>query len=200
MVLGCWTAYGQRKVYAAEIPRSKASAESVTAQAEAAASAIEGSTPPDWQVERWLNSPPLHVRELRGKVVLVRWWTAGCPYCSHTAPALRHFFDRYSSRGLAVVGIYHHKEEGPFNPKLYEETAQRYHFAFPLAFDPEWRTFKSWMRDRHGKPVNTGWTSVTFVLDKKGVVRHVHPGGEYIEGDPAHQKLTSVLEELLAER
>jgi hypothetical protein len=50
-----------------------------------------------------------------------------------------------------------------------------------------------------GKPVNTGWTSVTFLLDKKGVVRHVHPGGQYVKGDTAHQKLTSMIEQLLKE-
>src|SRR5262245_46755329 len=55
----------------------------------AAIEALVGTTPPEWQVERWLNSPPLTLAGLRGKVVLVRWWTAGCPYCSATAPALR---------------------------------------------------------------------------------------------------------------
>lgn len=176
--------------------RSQAAA----AQAEkAAAKALEGSTPPDWDAERWLNSPPLRLADLRGRVVLVRWWTAGCPYCKTTAPALRGLHERYNSRGLVIIGMYHHKEKEPFDPKVYEQTAKEYGFKFPLAFDPEWRNFHRWMRDPQGNPVDTGWTSVTFLLDKQGVVRYVHPGGEYVEGDRAHKQLTAVLKRLLKE-
>ena len=164
-----------------------------------ATKAIEGTTPAEWQAERWLNSSPLHLADLRGKVVLVRWWTANCRYCRTSAPALRQWHERYSPQGLVVIGMYHHKEPGPFDPKVYEQTAKKYRFKFPLAFDPEWRTFHSWMRDHEGKPVDTGWTRVTFVLDKKGVVRHVHPGGSYVEGDADYKTLTAVLQQLLAE-
>ncbi|WP_394823012.1 redoxin family protein [Pendulispora albinea] len=167
-----------------ETPSPRASAEE----------SLQGDKPPEWQPTRWLNSPPLRLAELRGKVVLVRWWTAGCPFCSASAPALRRFHAEYGPKGLVVVGMYHHKDEGAFEPRVYEDTAKRYGFTFPLAFDPEWRTLKSWL---HG--VDTGWTSVTFVLDKEGTVRHVHPGGQYVEGDPAHAKLRTVVEQLLAE-
>ena len=162
-------------------------------------SALIGTTPPEWQAERWIGSPPLTLASLRGSVVLVRWWTAGCPYCSTSAPALRAFHETYGPRGLKVIGIYHHKESTPFDPRVYEETARKYQFGFPLAFDPDWRTLESWLRDRNGKPVSTGWTSVTFVLDKHGVVRHVHPGGSYVEGEPAHAELRATIERLLAE-
>ena len=60
------------------------------------------------------------------------------------------------------------------------EMAKEYRFTFPLAVDIDWRTLKSWARDAQGHEVDTGWTSMTFVLDKKGIVRHVHPGGEYL--------------------
>jgi peroxiredoxin len=161
--------------------------------------ALVGTKPPEWQVERWMSSPPLTLASLRGSVVMVRWWTAGCPFCSATAPALRHFDKTYAPRGLHVVGIYHHKEETPFDPAVYEETAKKYGFTFPVAFDPDWKTLGSWMRDRDGKPVDTGWTSVTFLLDKKGVIREVHPGGQYVEGDPAYAELQQTIERLLAE-
>jgi len=159
-----------------------------------------GTTPPEWRAERWLNSPPLTLASLRGSVVLVRWWTAGCPFCSASAPALRELHRSYADRGLHVIGIYHHKEDTPFDPKVYEDTAKKYGFTFPIAFDPDWRDFHSWMRDPKGQPVDTGFTSVTFVLDKRGVVRHVHPGGQYVDGDPSHKQLQAVIERLLAER
>jgi len=165
----------------------------------AAIAALVGTTPPAWQVERWIGSEPLELAKLRGNVVMVRWWTAGCPFCSTSAPALRHFDKTYASRGLRVIGIYHHKETTPFDPKVYEDTAKKYEFTFPVAFDPEWRTLHSWMRDANGRAVSTGWTSVTFLLDKRGVIRYVHPGGSYVEGEPAYEELRTTIERLLAE-
>lgn len=165
----------------------------------AAVAAILGTTPPAWQAERWMNSAPLELASLRGSVLLVRWWTAGCPFCSTTAPALRAFDQTYGPRGLRVIGMYHHKEATPFDPAVYEATAKQYQFTFPIAVDPEWRTLESWLRDRTGQAVSTGWTSVTFLLDKRGVVRHVHPGGSYVAGEPGHDEMRSMIERLLAE-
>lgn len=170
------------------------------ARAAKAAASLIGIEPPEWHAEHWLSSPPLQLAGLRGSVVLVRWWTAGCPYCSATAPALRTFHQSYADRGLRVIGMYHHKEDTPFEPKVYEETAKKYGFTFPVAFDPEWRTLESWLRDANGNAVDTGFTSVTFLIDKKGVIRYVHPGGQYVKGDAAYAELQDTIERLLAEK
>lgn len=180
-------------------PAAASSAAQRTAKEREAVAALIGTTPPEWQLERWISSPPLSLASLRGSVVLVRWWTAGCPFCSATAPALRSFHRSYAERGLQVIGVYHHKEDTPFDPKVYEDTAREYEFTFPVAFDPDWRAFEAWMRDRNGTKVETGWTSVTFLLDKHGVVRHVHPGGQYVDGESAHGEMTAMIERLLAE-
>jgi len=165
-----------------------------TSAEEEAAARLVGTRPPEWRASEWLNTPPLRLRDLAGKVLVVRWWTAGCPYCSASAPALRHLDDKYRSRGVVVIGMYHHKEEGPFDGAVYRDTAKKYGFRFPLAVDRDWRTLKSWLGD-----VNTGFTSVTFVLDRKGVVRHVHPGGEIVDGAPGARKIHDVIEALLRE-
>ena len=69
-----------------------------------------------WGVRDWINSGPLTLEELRGKVVLVRWWTApGCPFCEASAPALNEFSQRYGDRGLVVIGFYHHKSPTPLS-------------------------------------------------------------------------------------
>ncbi|HEY1694338.1 MAG TPA: TlpA disulfide reductase family protein [Polyangiaceae bacterium] len=161
---------------------------------QAAADALVGETPPEWQTERWMNTAPLRLADLRGKVVLVRWWTAGCPFCSDTAPALRRFDHDYAARGLVVVGLYHHKGAEPFDPRVYEDTARQYGFTFPVAVDPSWSTLKGWL---HG--ADTGFTSVSFLLDRKGVIRRVHPGGQYVEGDADYAKMKATIEQLLAE-
>jgi peroxiredoxin len=183
----------------APAPASSTNASERDAKAREAAAKLVGTTPPEWKAERWLGSSPLTLAGLRGKVVLVRWWTAGCPFCSATAPSLRTFDKTYGPRGLAVVGMYHHKEETPFDPKVYDDTARKYEFTFPVAFDPEWQTFHAWMRDAGGATVDTGWTSVTFLLDKHGVIRHVHPGGSYVAGEPAYAELEAMIERLLVE-
>lgn len=177
---------------------SKAPA-ATTSGPDAAIAALVGTTPPGWKAERWMNSSPLELEKLRGSVVLVRWWTAGCPFCATTAPTLRKLDATYGPRGLRVIGMYHHKEETPFDPKVYEETAKKFGFTFPVAFDPDWHTLESWLRDRDGKAVSTGWTSITFLLDKHGVIRHVHPGGSYVEGEPGYDQMRAAIEKLLAE-
>ena len=156
-----------------------------------------GTTPAEWRVEGWLNSEPLQLAELKGKVVLVRWWTApACPYCKATAPALNEFYRTFHRRGLEVIGFYHHKSDGPLDPDAVVKYAKKFGFKFPVAVDPDWRTLKRWWLD-------TGdhhWTSVSFLLDRKGVIRHIHPGGQYVKGDQAYREMKAKIEELLAEK
>jgi len=179
----------------ASVAPGKAKASVYDREEQAAVDALVGTTPPEWNVERWMNSPPLTLAGLRGKVVLVRWWTAGCPYCSASAPALREMHRDFGPRGLVVIGMYHHKDAGPYDPRVTEKTAKEYGFTFPIAFDPDWRTFHAWMRD-----ADPGWTSVSFLLDRKGVVRWFHPGGTYKEGDAAYAELRRTVTTLLQEK
>ena len=155
-----------------------------------------GTVPSEWEATSWRNSPPLTLAGQRGKVVLARWWTAGCPYCEATAPALREFDRNYRERGLVVIGFYHHKDEGPLDEAVVDQTAAKYGFVFPVAVDPEWRTLDRWWQPREK---NRRATSVSFLLDKHGVIRHVHPGGEYAKGDPAYDAMKSKIEALLVE-
>src|SRR5262249_22296769 len=100
--------------------------------------------------------------------------------------------ETYGPRGLVVVGMYHQKDGGPFAPDVYRDTAREYGFTFPVAVDAGWHTLESWLRG-----VETGWTSVTFILDRKGVVRYVHPGGQDVQGDRAYAAIEQVVERLL---
>ena len=161
-----------------------------------AADALVGTKPPAWELGDWMNSPPLTLEDLAGKVVLVRWWFGpGCPLCSGTAPALNEFHARYKDKGLVVVGFYHHKADAPFDPAAVKRAAEEFGFRFPIAVDPGWKTLKRWW-------LATGdrrWTSVSFLLDRRGVVRHVHPGGQYAKGDRDYDALKAKVEELLQE-
>ena len=156
-----------------------------------------GQNAPEWSGLTWLDSEQRSLEKLKGKVVLIRWWTAPhCPYCRATAPALNEFHQAYRERGLQVLGFYHHKSSEPLSPAVVQQHAQRLGFEFPIAIDPQWRTLKQWWLDRGEER----WTSVSFLLDRHGVVRHIHPGGEYVKGDADYATLKAKIEELLAEK
>jgi peroxiredoxin len=151
----------------------------------------------EWQFKDWMQSEPLTLRGLEGKVVLVRWWTApGCPFCAATAPALNEFHQRYKDRGLVVIGAYHHKARTALDLAQVRRSVKELGFAFPVAVDRDWQTLKRWWLDGRKR----AWTSVSFLIDRRGVIRHVHPGGQYVRGDKAYAALQARIEELLQER
>jgi thiol-disulfide isomerase/thioredoxin len=139
-------------------------------------SELIGTRPSELAVTDWLNSPPLTLSQLRGRVVLVRWWTGPeCPYCRASAPYLARWNERYAARGLTVIGIYHHKSPEPLTNARVASLARAYGIRFPVAIDPGWRTLRRWWLDRDERR----FTSVSFLLDREGRVRWIHPGGEY---------------------
>src|SRR5262245_12777239 len=86
---------------------------------------LVGTRAPEWELTDWVNSTPRTLKDQRGKVVLVRWWTGdGCPFCAATAPALNTFHSRYSPRGLVVVGVYHHKGTGPLKTEAVKQSVR----------------------------------------------------------------------------
>ena len=105
--------------------------------------ALIGIRPSGWTARDWINSEPLALEALRGKVVLVRWWTApDCPFCEASAPALNDFWRRYGSRGLVVVGFYHHKSSKPLRLATVKTQSRKFGFEFPVAIDPDGKTLR----------------------------------------------------------
>src|SRR5688572_8212813 len=68
-----------------------------------------GTPAPPWQFERWVRGRPVRLDQLRGKVVLLRWWTEGCRFCASTLPALERIRTRHERDGLVVIGVFHPK-------------------------------------------------------------------------------------------
>jgi peroxiredoxin len=151
---------------------------------------------PPWQVSQWFNSPPLSLEQLRGKVVFVRWFMGpSCPMCSGTAPTLRALHERYGDKGLAVIGMYHHKEQTPLDPRQVEGWIKHYGYQFPIAIDKDWTTVRKWWLDRHDR----SFTSVSFLIDKAGVVRRVHLGGLLAPDGDDIAAINADVERLIAE-
>jgi peroxiredoxin len=160
-------------------------------------SSIAGKTAPAWELPTWFNSKPLHTTDLKGRVVLVRWFMSSeCQYCSATAPSLVALHDAYEPEGLTIVGMYHHKSESPLVVENVRELVQdHYGFKFPIAIDDDWKTLKRWWLDAHPE----SWTSVSFLVDRKGVVRFVHLGGEYPPESADYRQMRTWIDELVAE-
>jgi thiol-disulfide isomerase/thioredoxin len=129
----------------------------------------------------WLNSPPLSAAELRGKVVLVDFWTYTCVNWTRTLPYVRAWADKYKDQGLVVIGV--HTPEFPFEKDLdnIRRAVKEMRVAYPVAIDSDyavWRAFS-----------NNAWPAV-YLIDAQGRVRYRHLGeGEYQRTEETIQQL-----------
>ena len=130
-----------------------------------------GPAPEFTGIARWLNSEPLSMRSLRGKVVLVDFWTYSCVNCVRTFPHLRAMAARYGPFGLQIVGV--HSPEFDFEKDVanVRDAVERYRLPYPIAMDNDMATWRAY-RNRY-------WPHV-YVVDAQGVLRfdHIGEGGE----------------------
>ncbi|HET9328367.1 MAG TPA: TlpA disulfide reductase family protein [Candidatus Eisenbacteria bacterium] len=168
-------------------------------------SELIGKAAPEWTFTRWVRGRSLSLRELRGKVVLVRWWTEGCRYCRSTLPVLERL-QREHRGDLVVLGVFHSKPEPhEVSDRHILGIAKTLGWSGPVAFDRDWKTLdRYWL----GANPERSWTSVSFLIDREGTIRWVHGGGEYHPSDdPKHhaceveyEGLEQALEHVLGER
>jgi len=170
--------------YADDDPRTK-SARKAKCAGPADDSALVGQHLGEWQLAGWANTEgqSLTLAGLRGRVVVVRFWTVGCPYCEATMPALQKLSEELRDQPVTFVGAFHAKpESSEADLKRPLEAIHDWKITFPLAIDREWRTLRSWWLERGHRHAS----SVTFVLGKDGRVVHVHPGPVYYpSSDPS---------------
>ena len=145
---------------------------------------VEGTFPSLEGATGWLNSPPLTTEALRGKVVLVDFWTYSCINCLRTLPYLRAWAEKYKDAGLVVVGV--HTPEFAFEkkPSNVATATKDLGIGFPVALDSNfsiWRAFG-----------NRAWPAFYFI-DAQGRIRH-HQFGE-----GRYEQAEKVIQQLLAE-
>src|SRR5262245_58943669 len=146
---------------------------------------LEGTRAPEWDFTRWIGTPRT-LASLRGKVVLLRWWTEDCHYCAATLPALEAVRRAYADRGLVVIGVFHPKPPHEVSDRHILAVAKKLGFGGEIAVDRDWTTLgRYWLADHPDR----NWTSVSFLVDREGVIRWVQGGGEYHPSDdPAHAR------------
>jgi thiol-disulfide isomerase/thioredoxin len=137
------------------------------AAAEGRRGARLGEPAPEITGGAWLNSAPRSLAALRGRVVLVEFWTLGCVNCRNVLPDLRAWHARYEAAGLTVVGV--HSPEFPWERPAERVAAavQELDIRYPVVQDNDfaiWRRFGTW-----------AWPTLVLV-DRRGVVRYSHIG------------------------
>ena len=132
----------------------------------------------------WLNSAPLNAEQLRGKVVLVNFWTYSCINCIRTLPHVRAWAEKYKDQGLVVVGV--HTPEFAFEKKVenIKQAITRFGITYPVAVDNDFRIWRAFR--------NSYWPALYFV-DAQGRVRH----SQFGEGGEARSE--RVIQDLLTE-
>ncbi len=132
----------------------------------------------------WLNSPPLSLKkDLRGKVVLVDFWTYSCINCIRTLPYLRKWYDTYKDQGFVIVGV--HSPEFEFEKKT-ENVAKALkdlQVTWPVVQDNDLKIWSAY---------NNEFWPAHYLIDQKGKIRYTHFGeGNYVETENAIRKLLS---------
>lgn len=142
---------------------------------------VEGAMPPLTGATTWINAPPLTPRQLRGKVVVVDFWTYSCINCLRALPYVRAWAEKYRDQGLVVIGV--HTPEFAFEKSEanVREAVARLGVTYPVAMDNDfavWRAFN-----------NQYWPAHYFI-DAQGRIRHHHFGeGDYDGSERVIQQL-----------
>jgi cytochrome c biogenesis protein CcdA/thiol-disulfide isomerase/thioredoxin len=135
----------------------------------------EGAMPPLTGAVAWLNSPPLTAQGLRGKVVLIDFWTYSCINCLRELPYIKAWAQKYGPAGLVIIGV--HTPEFAFERVVgnVEKATKDLGVTYPVAVDSD---YKIW-----GAFDNQYWPALYFV-DGSGTIRHHHFGeGEYEDSE-----------------
>ena len=151
------------------------------AQAPAKVADVALTAPEITGIAHWLNSAPLKLTDLRGKVVLVDFWTYGCVNCVNTLPHLTKLQEKYKDKGLVIIGV--HSPEFAFEKSTANVVAaiQRYGITYPVAQDNDFATWNAYR--------NRFWPA-QYIVDKSGKIVFEHAGeGAYGEIEQTIQRL-----------
>jgi cytochrome c biogenesis protein CcdA/thiol-disulfide isomerase/thioredoxin len=142
---------------------------------------IEGNLPPLDGAVQWLNSPPLNAQALKGKVVLVDFWTYSCINCLRTLPYVKAWAEKYRDQGLVVIGV--HAPEFAFERDVGNVTKAMKDLGinYPVAIDNDYKVWRAF---------NNEYWPAHYFADAQGRIRYHHFGeGDYAESERVIQQL-----------
>lgn len=146
---------------------------------------LVGEKAPDFAgISAWINSAPLSLSDLKGKVVLVDFWTYSCINCIRTFPYLKQWYETYKDKGLVIVGVHTPEFEFEKKEENVKDAVKRFEIRYPVALDSHYKTWEAYH--------NFFWPA-HYLIDQSGVVRQVHFGeGAYLETENAIRNLLSL--------
>lgn len=143
-----------------------------------------GRQAPELLSQTWLNSQPLHLTDLRGKVVMVEFWTYGCYNCRNVEPYVKQWHKKFAPQGFVVVGVHSPEFDSERDIENVKRYVREHGITYPVAIDNDFATWKSY---------NNRYWPAMYLIDKQGVIRYVHIGeGEYAATE---QKIQALLTE-----
>lgn len=126
---------------------------------------------PDFAAGTWINSDPLTLESLRGRVVVVDFWTFACFNCRNTLPSLKHLQDAYGARGLTIVGVHTPELEREQVVENVRREVASLGVRYAVLTDNDYATWNAYKVE--------AWPTI-FILDRAGRVRYKHVGeGDY---------------------
>lgn len=140
-----------------------------------------GKAPDFMPSGQWFNSQPLTIEDLKGKVVLVDFWTYSCINCQRTFPYLRSWWVKYQDKGLVIVGAHAPEFEFEKNPNNLAKAIKDFDLNYPIFQDNDFKTWRAY---------NNHYWPAKYLIDKDGYIRYKHFGeGKYDETEKAIQTL-----------
>jgi thiol-disulfide isomerase/thioredoxin len=141
----------------------------------------ESAVAPELAAGDWINSDPLKLEDLRGRVVLIEFWTFGCINCRNTLPSVKSWHDRYSVKGLTVIGVHSPEFDEERDVKNLRRQVGSLGIRYPVVSDNDYETWNAYKVE--------AWPTI-FLLDKQGRIRWTRVGeGDYDEAELLIQKL-----------
>lgn len=136
-----------------------------------------GPAPAIHGISAWINSPPLNLSQLRGRVVLVDFWTYSCINCIRTIPYLNAWESKYGDNGLVIIGVHTPEFQFEHNYSNVLAAVEKFGIRYPVALDNNYSTW-----DAYG---NNFWPE-DYLIDKNGDIRKVTIGeGDYNQTEAA---------------
>lgn len=130
---------------------------------------------------RWFNSEPLKLSELKGKVILVDFWTYTCINCIRTFPYLKNWHEKYKDMGFVIIGVHTPEFEFEKNPDNVAQAVKDFGLEYPIMQDNDYATWRAY---------NNRYWPAKYFIDHEGRVRSTHFGeGEYDESEKMIQTL-----------